>query len=411
MAISYASSSFNFVDSQFGSATTQAIKSLVNVAVDRRYHKQVQKKTFFARAGMIGPDVYSEGNSEATAPGYPVIRKTELETQPGDSIKVGLKRNLSFAVSTGVVGDVQLVDSEVAPDFYNTTVKVEEWRQGVRFNGGMNEQRNPYEPFGSMAMDSLTDWKAQVMDTGMLYGLFYGYAPHLLRQYGSTNLAPTSLPVLVGNDETLSTSLTVADLSDASVQNLNARTFELGATYAEENDLDPVRVNGEPYWVALVSPRAASFLIKDTQFRNALLYARERGISNPLFKHAEYVYANCIIISYDKVRTILGGYNPAGLTVSGPPGAITEAVYTGIGGGFAATQLHQTIFLGANALALAEGRIRPGDAIRAENDYGKIIGRSTSGIWGARRCDFFPEGSSTAYNQSAFMSINTLIPV
>lgn len=413
MAISYAANVYSFVDSQYGTASTANVKNLVDVAIDRRYHKQVQKKTFWQKNGMIGPDVYREGTYLQTAPGVPVIRKEQLSQNPGDTIEVGLRRNLSFAVSTGVVADVQLVDSEVGWDFYDMKVKIEEWRQGVRTNGGMNQQRNPYENFEAMEADLLSDWAAQTMDTSILYAGFYGFAPHLFRQYGSTNLVPAAGPTLIGNDETLDNTRTVASLSDANQDNISARTFELAATYMEQNDYDPVLVDGEPIWVALVSPYAWNFLMKDTTFRNTLVYAAERGSTNPLFRNTgAIVYGNCLIMKYDKIRTVLGGRNPAGLTVAGPPGAITEADYTGVGGVFnPATQLHQTIFLGANALALAEGRIRPGEAIRAENDYGKIIGRSTSNIYGVRRCDFLPPGSSTNYNQSSLKVVNTIVPI
>lgn len=46
MTITYATAPFTFVDSQYGSASNQNIKSLVNVAIDRRYHKEVQTKLF-----------------------------------------------------------------------------------------------------------------------------------------------------------------------------------------------------------------------------------------------------------------------------------------------------------------------------------------------------------------------------
>ena len=112
-----------------------------------------------------------------------------------------------------------------------------------------------------------------------------------------------------------------------------------------------------------------------------------------------------MIYRYDKIRTILGGYNPAGLTVGS--NEITEASYTGIGGGVAAANLHQTLFLGANAVALAEGSFKT-SLVRAENDYGNIIGRATDMIFGARRVKFVKEDASTYTEQGMVKIVNTI---
>lgn len=408
MSISYASTPFQFVDSQYGSASNQNIKSLVNVVVDRRYHREVQKKMFFMRPGMIGPDTYTEGGPMETAPGYPVIRKTQLSVDPGDTIKMGLRKNLSFGVNTGVTGATQLVDSEVGPDFYNQIVKVEQWRQGVRIDNGMNSQRNPYESFEEMEMSLLSDWRAQVYDTSLLYAQHYRWAPHLFREYGHTNLVPTANPnTLFGNDTSYTTTRTIADIVGSGSDNIKGLTFEIGATFMEQSDFDPVIINGQPYWLVLCSPRAIQILYRDDEFRKSAHFARDRGDGNPLFRSAEFNYYNCLIFRYDKVRTILGGNNPAGLTVGSK--TITEAVYTGIGGGVAATSLHHTIFLGANALCAAEGKFTMGERIRAENDYNQIIGRAVADIYGCKRADWASEDAATTTNQSSLTIVNTLV--
>lgn len=408
MAISYATSGFTFVDSQFGSASATNIKSLVNVAIDRRYHKEVQKKLFWQRLGLIGEDSYSEGNGVVSAPGLPVIRKTDLTRNPGDTIIMGLRKNLAFTVNTGKVHDTQLVDAEVAFDFNNLKVKIDLWRQGVRTNAGLNRQRNPYESFEEIEMSLLSDWSAQMLDTSIFYALHYGYAPHTFREHGHTNAAPAAKAnTLFGNDTTLSTSRTIADIQGTNVDDLNAKTLELGALYMEQNDFDPVMVNGEPWWVAIVSPRGRYYLLKDDRLRNAMKDARERGTSNPLFRHAELTYNNVMVFTADKIRSIIGGYNPAGLTVGGE--AITEAAYTGIGGGVASTDLHQTQFLGANALAIAEGQFGMADRVRKEDDYEMIVGRAVENTFGVKRAEWPDEAGANTINQASLTIVNTLV--
>lgn len=408
MAITYQTTPFTFVDSQHGSASNQNIKSLVNVAIDRRYHKEVQKKMFWTVRGMIGPDQYKDGSGVQSAPGVPVIRKTDLEASPGDTIKMGLRTNLDFGINTGKISGQQLVDAEVAPDFYNMSVKIEQWRQGVRFDGGMNAQRNPYESFEEIERDALSDWSAQTMDTSLLYAAHTKYSPNLFRVHGHSKLVPTANPnTLFGNDTTLDTTRTVASLAGNGDDNVKGKTFEIGATYCEENDFDPVLVDGTPYWVALISARARLGLLQDPTFRSALENARERAKDNPLFKWADFLYGNTIIIVYDKIRTVLAGNNPAGLTVGS--NTITEAAYTGIGGSLDDSQLHQTVFLGANALAYAEGRFAMAERIRKEDDYQQIIGRAVDNIFGAVRTDFKSEDGNTTYNKSSLIIVNSLV--
>jgi len=409
MAISYASTPFTFVDSQFGSASASNIKSLVNVVVDRRYHKEVQKKTFFQSHGMIGADVYSEGDFAQTAPGLPVVRKTDLTAQPGDTIKMGLRKNLSFAISTGTTGGTQLVDSEVGWDLDNQLVKVEQFRQGVRTNGGINSQRNPYEPFEQTEVSLLSDWSAQQKDTSILYAMHYGFGHHLLRKYGHTNLAPTAvINTLYGNDTTMTTSRTIANMLGAGTDNVKPVTFEIGEAYCRQAEFDPISVGGDSYWVALISPKAKLALYQDATFRSAVQHARERSVDNPLFKYGDgLIYGNCIIFTYDKIRTILGGNNPAGLTVSND--VITEAAYTGIGGGLASTDLHATYFLGANAVVWADGMYSMAERIRSENDYGNIIGRAVDEIFGTKRADWKNEGGTIDINQSLLQIVNSTV--
>jgi hypothetical protein len=397
-----------FGDSQYGTAAaTTAIMSLVNQVVDKKFHRQVQKKNIFAQKGLIGPDAYAEGDSSGTVAGYPIVRKTQLQSESGDVIKMGQLRTLVSDHKTGgKVLNANLIEHEKTFNFLNLKVSIERWREGVLTFAGMNRQRNPYgESLEAIEERLLSDWGGDKQDTSILYALHCGWSPHELRAYGTTKCPPSAnANLLVGNS--LTASRTVADLVADGSHNVCAETFEVGATFMEESDIDPVVVGGDKMYCSLISPRAAMYLLKDDRFRNAFLYARERSADNPLFKHAEFVYNNVIIFKYDKIRTILSYFNPAGLTVAS--NEITEASYSGIGGGVQAADLHQTIFLGANAVALAEGPIKMG--ARTEDDYGNVIGRDIDMIFGARRADWGTETDATSItNQSSMIMLNTLI--
>lgn len=409
MALSYTTTNTPaFADSQYGTAANvTGLKTLVNQVVDRRFHKQVQKKSFFEVRGMVGADQYREGDDTQTAPGFPVIRKDALNDKSGDVVKMGLSRNISSDHKTGgKVGDNQLVDNETNYDFYSLKVSIERWREAVRAFAGMNRQRFPFEgSIEGVQQDVLQRYAANIKDTSLLYALWAGYAPHLFRVHGTSNNDPSPNPnTLFGNDQTLSTTRTIANIVGGGGDNLKGLTFEIADAYMKQNDFDPVIVDGEEWWVSLISPKGSMILRRDSDFRNAQLYARERGTSNPLFKYAKYVYNNCIIFEYDKIRTILGGNDPNGITVSS--NQITEASYSGIGGGVAAGDLHQTIFLGANAVALADGQVQI--IGRKEDDYGNIIGTGVDQIFGARRTDWAPESGSVS-NQSSLVIVNTSV--
>lgn len=409
MTITYATTGFGFVDSQYGSAANATgLKTLVNQVVDKNYHRTVQKKIGFQKWGWIGPDTYQDGDVFGTAPGYAILRKTDLQGQKGDVIKMGLVHALSVShISGGKVADAQLVDAESALDLSFCKVSIEEWRYGLRGNGGMNEQRFPYGSQADLFTSELEKASAENIDTSILYAAACGFAPHLFRVHGISNCVPTTpTNTLYGNDQTLDTTRTIADIVGAGTDNVKALTFEIGAAMAEQNDLDPLVIDGENLWGVLISAKAAMILMQDDRFRNAMLYAMERGKQNPLFRHVTYLYNNCMIYTYDKIRTILGGNNPASLTVSN--NAITEVAYTGIGGGVTSSQLHQTLFFGANSVALAEGKFST-NLVRSESDYDHIIGRATSLIFGARRTRFTKEDTTTNTEQGLVKVVNTLI--
>lgn len=408
MAISYANTGFGFVDSSFGSAANSTgIKENVPKIWENRYHKAVQAKSMMTKLGLIGPDSYDVGDYSGTKPGYPIIRKTELSGKKGDEIIMGLKHDYTVNhASGGKVQDDQLVDNEDALDLSVCKVKIERHRFGLRGNGGMNEQRNPYESQPAMFDDSLTDGAAKLIDTSLLYASWCGWSPHIMRVFGVTNCAPTAPALtLYGNDLTFDTTRTIANLVGGGADNVSAKTFEIGAALMAENNRDPVMIDGEPYWLSFVSERGALALLQDDRFNKANLYARERGKSNPLFRNAEFVWNNCIIYRYDKIRTILAGLDPTATTVSSK--ALVEASYTGIGGGLSASDIHHTLFFGANAVAYAEGQFKT-QIVRDENDYGNIIGRATDLIYGAQRIIYKKQDGTTKTEQGMAMIVNTV---
>ena len=411
MSISYGTVPYNFVDSQFGTASSGHPKTNVPVIYDRMYHRQTQTKVLFKKHGLIGDDGFNEGDTEQTAVGFPVIRKTNFSVNKGDTIIMHLEKNINAGVNSGIVGQNQLVDNEVGWNTDNLKVKIEQYRNGLLTYAGMNEQRNPYsESLIQLQMDKLSTWSAQTIDTGILYALHYGSAPHLYRQYGTTNVTCTAnANTLFGNDLTMDTTRTIANLQADGSDNISPRTFEIGYAYAQKRFFDFINVDGRNYLGCLISVEAFLALYQNEDFRKAMYFARDRGVDNPLFKYGDaVVYGNCIIWTYEKMGSILAAKNPAGLSISNAGAynsSITEADYTGIGGGLTTSQLTQVLFLGANAVCLAEGQMAMRE--RYENDYSILLGRAADNIWGAKRTDWLSETGSADLNQSSLNMVVT----
>ena len=407
----YTAPSRYYVDSQHGTAAASKPKVNVPVIYDTKYHKKAQQKTWWKIKGMIGANSYASGSIERTDPALPVLRQTEFTAQKGDTMIIHQEEPMSYDhLATTIIGNAELINNEQAWGTNYQKVKIEEERTGLVSYAGMQEHRNPYGESLESLMDSkLQDWTAMAVDTGLTYAMHYGQAPHIFRNFGYGTVVPTgNYHCLYGNDLTMTLSRTIADVSGNGSDNLKPITFDIAYSYAKQNNMDLVNINGGEYLVTLVSPKGLLCLRQDEGFRNSVMYARERGITNPLFSQSDgLLYGNCLIFEYDRgVRSIIGGYNPAGLT-SANDGAynatLTETAFTGIGGGLAYTDLHQTYFLGARGLMLAEGEMKSA-LVRQENDYGKIVGRASHNIWNAKRNDWLTE-TGTADNYANIIRI------
>jgi len=412
----YTAPTRHYVDSQFGTGAASNPKVNVPVIYDRKYHRKAQTKVWWKKNGMIGGVTYAEGLLETTDPALPVMRHTEFNSQKGDTLIIHQEEPMTYdhkGVET-VIGQTELINNEQSWGTNYQKIKIEEERAGLLTYGGMDRHRNPYDVSTEALMDEkLADWTANSVDTGLLYAMHYGYAPHYFRTYGYSTVAPAAnYHTLYGNDITYTLTRTIADIAGAGDDNLKPITFDIAYYYATQNNMDLVNIGGGQYLIALVSPKGLLCLRQNSDFRESVMLARERGISNPLFTQSDgLLYGNCLIFTYDKIRSILGGYDPALLTSSGDgtvTSALVENTFTGIGGGVAYTDLHQTYFLGARALILAEGEMKTG-IVRNENDYGQIIGRGAHNIWNAKRNDWLAEDATADNYANVIRIVNTII--
>lgn len=86
--------------------------------------------------------------------------KENLLKKPGDTIRVGLRAALD---GEGVSGSSQLEGNEEAMNFYSQDVVIDQFRNGVRLDGVMSEQRVAFS-LREEARDALGVWMAQEVE-------------------------------------------------------------------------------------------------------------------------------------------------------------------------------------------------------------------------------------------------------
>lgn len=443
MAISYATNGIKFVNSLTGTGTNKNLKTAVPIIYNRIYHKQVQDKEFWKKTGLIGADTYNEGSVSETVSGVPVLRKTELEKEPGDHIVMSQLRNLTVDVFNtsntggGVTGSTQLVDIEQSWDFYHKKVQLERQREGVRTDAGMNKKRNPFKSLEEIEMDLLSDWSSQNIDKSIWFAYHWGQSPHLLRHFctelaGGVNVnldtATTTMPaslkirsnpnLLAGHDPALTTYSTTAlaqtqmNTSDTDFatwrtnNKISPASFEIISAFARKNNYDPIHIDGKSYMVCFISPQMELSLRNNAEWRQAMRDAMPRGLDNPIFKHADMVFADCLIYVHNAVNDVIGVNRADKLTgtivsATDTKFALTPTEYLDDAGATVANKMGQIIFTGANAMCIAEGEFLMGK--RTEDDYGTIIGRGVDMTYGISRNDWLSETGpgTTVVNQSS----------
>ena len=283
-------------DTAFGLLTSLQKKVwLTKVRVQGRH------RSFWNSNGFIS------GGSEDT--NTPVTRVTELtETERGTEAVMPLVPDLS--VDSGVVGDNELENNEVALQADSQTIRIDQIRNAVRSRGAMSEQETVIR-FRAQAQDKLAFWLADVKDelqfltiAGRAYtlntnGSTRGASQLSQLRFASDVVAASTNRIMHAGSATSEATLTAADT-------MNWDLIVRAKAFAKRKAIAPVRMGGREYYALVTSTEQSRDLSQSADYKSLTAQAMPRGTDNPLFMNAKRVVDDTIIYDHQKVFNTLG---------------------------------------------------------------------------------------------------------
>jgi hypothetical protein len=355
-------------------------------------HEKTQNKLFWKN--MTGKDKGGEGSIDDDLSNYPIVEKTDLRKEAGDTIVMGLVKQpyntdettITYA-NYGKTGSYQLVESEGKPTYYYLHVPLALYRAAIASVTGMSKQRSPYDQ-KKIAVGMVSDHMRKFLDDGIFWTFYGGYSPNVWRQQTLTGVAHPNL--LYGKNKT---ALTDVDANDV----LDSTMLENLGTFCKVNNISPVIINGQETYGLIVHPYGMKTLRADSLVKDAWAFALPSGKENPIFTRAgNQKYAGIYVMEENRISS---AKDYAVAASAGAIGAISAAT---MGDGIPATDVRMNILIGANAIARGWA-METTLAERTETDYGMIQGTAGIVIYGDRRADYAlaESATTTIYNQSS----------
>lgn len=201
--------------------------------------------------------------------GMPVIVKSELLTEPGDTINISRLSNLT---GDGVTGESTLRGNEEQLSLAQVQVIPEWYRHAVAVTGKASKQVT--QDFRMKAQAALSYWMAKKMD-GTMWTAAQGTSAA-----GFESSAPT---VIYANDANSADEIESSDTFSVAV-------IRQAAARLAANDIERVSIPGMPagegYYLLFIHPYQAYNLKADTEWIENHRNAWDRGRDNPLFTGA-----------------------------------------------------------------------------------------------------------------------------
>lgn len=250
---------------------------------------QAEKMTFWQRF---------EGGEGS---GMPIIRRDDLEKDPGDTVKLDIVMSLTGAGSTG---DTTLSEgNEEKMDFRQISVTVDALKHAVRWSK-LTKILITHN-MRKTALRQLRKWLAGKLDDAV-FGELTGT--------GATTI-PTKNKFFAGD----ATSRNTIDLGDELTLDLISKVKAKAKTNIR---MEPLRLEGgEEFYGMVVHPYANLRLKLSAEYKQAQREAGVRGQSNPLFTGADAVYDGVIIYEADRI--------PWSDNTNTPPVKVADNVFFG----------------------------------------------------------------------------------
>lgn len=279
---------------------------------------------------------------------------TELKkTEKGDRAMIGLVADMA---GNGVVGDNELKGREEALESSWVEIHTDQLRNGTKSKGRVDNQRSVFE-FRKEARDKLAFWRANIIEelmvltaAGVSYALNSDGSLRVANgqdmltglEYADDVSAPSSERHLAFNG----TNLVTGDTTAVTTGFLPKYGMVVDAmAEARTKGIKPLRIGGQDHYVYLCHPKTFAALKKDSDFRDVIVNAGERGAKNPIFTGATVTMDGLIIHTNNRVFNTLGA-------TAGTSGNVGAAGYKW--GADADVNGTRSLLMGCQALGFAD---------------------------------------------------------
>lgn len=342
-----------------------------------------KKRTFFNK--MTG----KEGSF------MPVINKTDLESGAGDEVTTTLVAKI---VGKPVEGNEKLAGRAQRLSRATHKMKIDKHRQAVNVGDGMDQKRVNFN-LQSQAKDRLSDYLAEIYDEQITMtacgnrgsGTEVQHYPVGYAGFPNAFVAPDANHFMVfDGSRANAAALTTGDKIGTNViDKLKLRTSKQvgGLTLGNAVAMQPIKTEGDNYFVFLTGPEGMYDLRREVGDAGWLTLEKAKatavGAKSPIFTGGKAFYNGVVI---DETQTI----------IKFASGATCDADTTAYG-----AAAMRSMFLGANAVAVAHGTRGQKDGMRYElsekdEDYGEegiVIVRMVAGF---SKCRYTPVDGGTA---------------
>lgn len=289
----------------------------------------------------------------------------DLSKDAGSNVSFGLGMKLS---GSGITGDNTLEGNEEAMTDYDEDLAIDQLRHAVRLTGRMDEKKNAYN-MRTNAKARLTDWWAQRIDQEILDKL----CGKTTSTFSNTPTAAAASRSIFAGGQSAIGNITTANKMDTKVLDAAKQAAVLASPA-----LRPIRVNGKPYFVAILHTYDATNLRQDPVWAQAQRDANVRGEENPIFTGALGIWNGIVVHEHEYIYRTNDGSGAA--------------------------QVARNILCGQQAGVIAWGA--PVQWVEKSFDYGNSWGISVGAIFGVIKPIFnsVDYGVITMYAASAAAS-------
>lgn len=250
----------------------------VDTSIPEIWAKQTLRK--FKVSGFWGRFTGEEGS------GAPIIQKSELLNNPGDTLHVQVTAPLAGA---GITGDVAVLEGNEESLATSEILSVPlQYRHGVRMF--RRADKKSILDLREEARMRLEEWGADKIDA-VRFALFIQTSAMNGQTY-TPNVYPVGGGAGVPNDIAAGDTLSVAALQ--------AIKLKLGLNLAK-----PIDVDGFPHYVLVTHPNSIYDLKQETRYESWVREAQVRGETNPLFRGSTAVVDGMILYGHNSCPTIV----------------------------------------------------------------------------------------------------------